>query len=155
MKKLIFLIGLSISNISNAQYLQNQTSVNEIMEAYLFELEHKAEVMEEINQKMNNLNGKQNEPKAMEEFSKLMCDRRQAMRSYIYSLNKILDSKEIEAIEDSKETKELLEGFKTNYLMTIYKEDEMLQRGVFGRNTKGIENYTYDRLCQLQIIEGY
>lgn len=155
MKKLIFLISLCICNISNAQNLQNQTSVDEIMEAYLFELEHKVEVMDKINEKINSLNGRENEEKARTEFSKLMCERRQAMRSYIYSLNKVLDSKEIEAIEDSKEVREVLEGFKNEHLITIYKEDEMLQRGLFGRNTTGIENYTYDKLCGLNMIEGY
>lgn len=152
MKKLIFLISLCICNISNAQ---NQTSVDEIMEAYLFELKYKVEVMDQINEKMNSLSGKANEQKARVEFSKLMCERRQAMRSYIYSLNKVLDSKEIKAIEDSKEVKDTLEKQKENYLITIYKEDETLQRGVFGRNTKGIESYTYDKLCGLDTIEGY
>ena len=123
------------------------------MEAYIFELNHKVEAMDEINEKMTNLEGKSNQPEALDEFNKLMCLRREAMRAYIYTLNKILDSKEIEAIEDSKELKESLEKYKTGNLITIYKEDEQLQRMVFGRNTKGIETYTYDKLCRLNTID--
>ncbi|HEN9572537.1 hypothetical protein [Acinetobacter guillouiae] len=141
MKKfIIFVFIITVTNV------QAKSSIEEIMNGYIDEISIKNKNIERINTYLI-------QAKDEEESKNLICERRKAVRSYISTLNKIINSKELNMkseIEDSNEIKESLIQNKNEYLIALAEEDQNLQQSMVGEgnSTEGFEMMTLDHLCQ-------
>ena len=141
MKKIIiFLFIITVTNV------QAKSSIEEKMNGYIDEISIKNKNIERINTNLI-------QAKDAEGSKKLICERRIAVRSYISTLNKIINSEELNMkseIEDANEIKESLIQNKNEYLIDLDKEDQKLQQSMVGEgnNTEGLEMMTLDQLCQ-------
>ncbi|MCO8055167.1 hypothetical protein [Acinetobacter towneri] len=141
MKKIIiFLFIITVTNV------QAKSSIEEKMNGYIDEISIKNKNIERINTNLI-------QAKDAEGSKKLICERRIAVRSYISTLNKIINSEELNMkseIEDANEIKESLIQNKNEYLIALAEEDQKLQQSMVGEgnNTEGFEMMTLDQLCQ-------
>lgn len=135
---------ISIGIIPNVKV---EANVLDIVEAYRDQINYKEEKIQSLDSKILALTLK---PENMEIWKELSCERRKAMRSYIHSANKILESKELKSpeLKNAEEIKSYLVDSKNYYLLFIAEEDQVLQSSAFGRNTIGFETFTLDNLCQ-------
>lgn len=146
MKKILIFASLVFLNITT----QAQENIDEVMESYVNEIIFKQERINEINNEILKLAGRQKDPKIQEQWKTLNCQRRASIRDYIQTLNQVSKSKEISSIEDSEEMKETINQMKNKYLIEMAQEDEMLQQSMVGQenNTSGFEGLTIDWLCK-------
>lgn len=144
MKKILAYITLIF--LSNTNVLADANN-DKIIEAYLYELNYKAEKIENLNIALSNLEGREHEPEAIQKWKKITCERREAMRSYVYSINKMLTSKELKEDQNKESYIQQLTAQKNNYLVTMAEEDEMLQTSTAGKESLGFERLTLDFLC--------
>ena len=84
---------ISIGIIPNVKV---EANVLDIVEAYRDQINYKEEKIQSLDSKILALTLK---PENMEIWKELSCERRKAMRSYIHSANKILESKELKSPE--------------------------------------------------------
>ena len=103
---------ISIGIIPNVQV---EANVLDIVEAYRDQINYKEEKIQSLDSKILALTLK---PENMEIWKELSCERRKAMRSYIHSANKILESKELKSpeLKNAEEIKSYFEKL----LFTLY-----------------------------------